>query len=710
MRRSAAPLVVVPLVVPSLALALALSFVAAPALAQDPASSEWIHVERWSGSFKIVVSGDETSKTSGAAGEGVLFHKGHWSVGGPFTVERRRDVEPGDTAASWYGTTRASGSLVGEHGPAGSEIRYAYVASGSPRGTNRAAFQLSAETGTYDIGFEVEFDGWAMVDTSKLKERIDSIHWDELKELGPVLRSFMEGGLPADKTPQRFHLGPSFTDILLPQKVGPISGSREFTFDTDFGQPGPSLKGTVSWQLSPEAPGKYEVLLVPAGYDAWIPEGDIENPDKPGNDFFIEATVVKKGTKTPTGGKVNLTYTLTDVSKEPGVCTNWPDKGASKDPDLKFLAARNTEVTVTSDAAAKTPKPVDHARVVVTAFDFGAHGQLQVKATDENEAPVPVVFETRRDAPVPIPKDEDGNTIADAWDEEHGTSGQDAEWDEDDDPPGQRRNGDGFTAYEEYRGFRTKDDDSTTKGHVRTEPKKKDLFVYDPDGLVAEYFKPHDPAKLVLHFVEPPMIRFNGVARDPDNRWVNFNSREATYARQYALYVKSWTMMTDENGGSPIVGEASDKVLSDQLTGAGPNSFAQPLKCIYVVKVSQKVARKMARGHSKDSGQQQNLFDRVMESSVIHEVGHALGIHHHVPDASGGVGECAMRYTSADEDKHGQVPKQVRYCRKGETARTPGKTGGTEDQPVYTWKETPADDCFGQIDVKSDPGPCPTGK
>jgi hypothetical protein len=77
---------------------------------------------------------------------------------------------------------------------------------------------------------------------------------------------------------------------------------------------------------------------------------------------------------------------------------------------------------------------------------------------------------------VVIPFDENGNNIADAWETNNKVKGNPTNEDQEDIPQGNRKNGDGLTIWEEYRGF------LEDGNHIRTDPKKKDFFICDTIG------------------------------------------------------------------------------------------------------------------------------------------------------------------------------------------------------------------------------------
>ena len=126
------------------------------------------------------------------------------------------------------------------------------------------------------------------------------------------------------------------------------------------------------------------------------------------------------------------------------------------------------------------------ATVTVTAMDYGAAGKLRAYVKGTCGAWQPARFAVAgqsRDA-LALPFDEDGNLIADALPEYAGK----AERDDDEEPKGNGTAGDGLTAFEEYRGFATQGGDCAKRSQdfiVRTDPRRKDLFIHAPDPELA---------------------------------------------------------------------------------------------------------------------------------------------------------------------------------------------------------------------------------
>lgn len=480
-------------------------------------------------------------------------------------------------------------------------------------------------------------------------------------------------------------------------------------------------------------PPEYEALLVPVdakAYDEWIPDG----PPPPrrsgvGNSIAFRVALIDRKTRKEVQDVAFRTkFSLRDVSRLPGVCVNYPqeNKGgiAAEDlefskPDLRFAQEANPDATILDDgmtiftADGKGRDPVH-----VSSYDWGAYGKIEAEVQLDGHAFPAVVAGPNlpEGETLSIPRDDNGNHVADAWERQKGIYDLhlSADYDEDRNLDGdaQRRTGDGYTLHEEYRGFV-----ELVGGlpvHTRTDPRWKDCFVYDPDGLHATYYK-KNPARLVWHYVDQTMFRYvegsdQEQMNDPNHRWVNTNSDEshasgAFHARQYLVHVlERWI---DESGA----GEATffDQLRSDLHLKAIPGfePFAvEPLKNVLHCLISEKLIIDAYSSYDGAdlAGKGKPIYLAVMETTVCHEVGHAIGISHHrvegqrKPSGKGeqismdGVEDCAMRYTTKEQDRNAEYMKvpHWRYCKKGEKYK--GEDGQTHS----------SDDCYDQVDVKSD--------
>jgi hypothetical protein len=468
----------------------------------------------------------------------------------------------------------------------------------------------------------------------------------------------------------------------------------------DDGRTVTETKGTITLKLGKVATS-HIVLSIDGDYEKWLPT---LKPNHDPSTLKVKASLSDQKAE-PT--KIRLT--LGDVSSYPGIATNFPVDGKSS-LDMYFPKEQPTGIEWIDSVTVRTTEKVRETFASVAVRDYAAQAKLYAVGIDKSYPGK----EQYGDLPfLQLPKDRDVNLIADSWEALHDAQGRSATWDNDAFPTGQKRQGDGYTFFEEYRGFvveRNAEYDATgsviSGKHIRTNPDHKDLFVFDPDGLVKQYYEPHTPARLNLHYITPETMRFNGEAMNPRNRVVNTNTpRAQRYADQFGLYIVRWTAILDNS--SVTLGEASDITQVDAKQAAfrqemgldaNPRNFrdgdAFLLKNSYVVKVA-------ATYVEKSYGPKSAL--RALTKTIIHEVGHAIGIHHH-QDANGGeseestcsgVSECAMRYEALDEKNHRVPRNQFRYC--GE------ETYKINDQETQSFVDVPAHNCYGMIDVKSDP-------
>lgn len=219
------------------------------------------------------------------------------------------------------------------------------------------------------------------------------------------------------------------------------------------------------------------------GYEDWLPLGNIASPDQPGGRLAVRAKLVPRSEK-PLPRARRFRFELTEVTREPGVAMNWPhtpgDDEGPFPPDLRF--AEKAPGRSDSEALAwevEAPGPVVEA--TLESLDFGAAGTLLVKCTLEDGRTL--IGRIEREGEdlrlIPVPYRRPGSLIAEAWRRQHQLDEGDAA-DRDLQPVGDGNEGDGFSHYEEYRGF--------VHGgrHLRTDPHRKDLFVlnaYGPEAV-----------------------------------------------------------------------------------------------------------------------------------------------------------------------------------------------------------------------------------
>ena len=176
-----------------------------------------------------------------------------------------------------------------------------------------------------------------------------------------------------------------------------------------------------------------------------------------------------------------IKFNFLDVSKERGRYMNDKEKYDDMDDDLKF-SDLNEGFTVTGWSASKPLSGGSQTvQVLIVCNDYGAFGRLgatvKVKGTwytaEADGTPDPYIT---------IPVDLNDNKIADSWEKQNNVYGKPGTWDEDPNPKGQKRPGDGRTNYEEYRGF-TVSDDAGGMEYKRMDPLQKEIFVIDMDNL-----------------------------------------------------------------------------------------------------------------------------------------------------------------------------------------------------------------------------------
>jgi len=337
------------------------------------------------------------------------------------------------------------------------------------------------------------------------------------------------------------------------------------------------------------------------------------------NQTSITATIL------PTGVAGYITFEL-DSSNEKGYCMNAGDAYTN---DLQILAGENPDFDVTSIGSlywGTTKSEENSATVKVNSYDQGSYGTIQARTTIEEVtkwAHVP----GSTDTVVDIPRDDNDNYIADGW-TEFGAETGNASDDNETSPAGDGTAGDGFTRYEEYRGFVV---DGTL---VRNDPiTTKDVFLCDEDGLGNEDF---DATGLTIHMLASDGSEYSG------SRVVNFNG----------------------SGGSPG-GHTNQKGIRMYDGGYHEDYFGlaeqvgTPNVCDWVKIYTEKIREYYAPTDNWTTWDPQDID--VKKWVIGHECGHDVNLAHH---EAGAAADCVMhRWGPANQDPYDD-PEQIAhtYC------------------------------------------------
>ncbi len=268
-------------------------------------------------------------------------------------------------------------------------------------------------------------------------------------------------------------------------------------------------------------------------YEKWIPRG---SPSGAAGSHLV----VKARLQATDGGAVKarvdrFSFRLEDTSREPGVCMNFPRVRAPTPEkpatfDLKFAPSGTTDA---GRQAIELPPLQDdpdhpHAEAHVDCFDYGAWSSLSVTAALADGRTITGHLKGDPAAIViPLPKRSGGSLIADAWKEEHGVSAGDAD-DPEKLPSAGKEPGDGFTLYEEYRGF------VENGKHLSGDPKKIDFFVrnYIGGDAVPGIERFGEVTGAVVH------RRLRDTEFDKDKRVMNRNHHQGAHAvDQHGVYL-----------------------------------------------------------------------------------------------------------------------------------------------------------------------------
>jgi hypothetical protein len=452
------------------------------------------------------------------------------------------------------------------------------------------------------------------------------------KEEGHDTHAESEANVPLDTGPGQMALGYSNYQMVADVKGLPLAGDAgELIGTTRIPVPKPAgwdgawdIALEVSWQIDVTLPPVELVITIP-GYDEWRPEGNIKEVTKPGNKLVARATVVPKaGQGTFVPRVKNIRFQLLDTSREPGVCMNWPLNAKDKDYDLR-LATVSGGTLSKSDQKLEVIDPrrndqgQPYAEAQIDSYDFGGRASLRAVCLLTDGREIEGVMKDVGEIPR-LPKMKNPGWIADCWKKVHDVEKL-ADDDDNEKIEGQKDNGDGFTLYEEYRGW------VENGKHIEGDPLKKDLFVRNEIGQDAKggikLFE--RVSKLRVHsrllpseIIELPVDETQSVAAAKGERIMNLNRRDAPQrVKQHAV-----RMMVGRHQGGATIGFASQEHF---LRAFRPKS-------VRVVQLEPRDDPNAILTVSQ-SVSAYNLSERdaafAYDRGVAHELLHVVGVDHH---------------------------------------------------------------------------------
>lgn len=243
-----------------------------------------------------------------------------------------------------------------------------------------------------------------------------------------------------------------------------LKGSKTLEADVAGGK----LVTTTTWNLVKQS--DVELIVTPQKYDTWLP---IPGRDEqtPGSEMMTVNLELKDRNGRPASEKAkSFELILSNTSKEKGITINMPLTPAAQQlPDLRFQPQQGA--VITQDGQLMTiycPAGCVTTSFKIACFDGGAWTTLTAKAVLETDTIKGNLLESGGDEEILIPKRNPESKIATAWLNQNGNPG---EMDDKESSDQNYYNGDGLTAYEEYRGV-------ISKGRFkRLDPKKKEVGI-----------------------------------------------------------------------------------------------------------------------------------------------------------------------------------------------------------------------------------------
>ena len=423
-----------------------------------------------------------------------------------------------------------------------------------------------------------------------------------------------------DSTEQKHSTETAMLSVILAGKPAEIIEHKQKDFPDTQGRPTRGASRLTRLDLWPVFED-VELVVTIDDYAKWRPLGSLKDPHTAGTRLPVQAVLKPKSSNVAVTVKPrSFTFKLLDTSREPGVCMNWPLGATDRDPDLKLVADPVFPGTVDTEGqklevdSSTTDKEGHYfAQAQIHSYDFGARAELRVTCRLEDGREIVGYLkapEGDQDI-ISLPKGaQDGDWIALSWRKDHEVENLPDSDDSEDKPDGDHHGGDGFTLYEEYRGW------MEAGKHIEGDPKKKDFFVLNERGA--------DARGGIALFASASGLNVHsrlrsGVELSRQERRMNANHRDAPHrVDQFGVVIAKDNGTT---GGSTIGAQGTDPgkafrphlvnliYLESSTDGHGDGIFSI--------------------GSGVKAGLSYHDAELAWDRGVAHELLHTVGVDHH---------------------------------------------------------------------------------
>lgn len=247
----------------------------------------------------------------------------------------------------------------------------------------------------------------------------------------------------------------------------------------------------MGWAI--QAPtDQLELRVASPGWVDWRPKAGLDTGNgerTPGPPLAFSARVQKEDGSPVTGVRIRkLEWTLNGTSRLPGRALNYPYGSQDTSPDLEL---RHPKAEGERQSVVLEDVPGLQSKIEILPYDWGGWSTLKVTAEldDGRRLEGKLLSPEGEVTEILVPYRTDGSKIARSWLRTYGLDGAPDVLDDDALPPGKTSiPGDGFSLFEEYRGFYVNGPLGgggagwSLPKHLSANPVLREVFVYDRAG------------------------------------------------------------------------------------------------------------------------------------------------------------------------------------------------------------------------------------